>query len=233
MISDVVRVLGQRFIAAVPILLVVSMLLFAVLRMIPVDPLALSVPPNATNEEIDKIRHDMGFDRPIAVQYAVWLRNTVHFDFGRSIQHRESVSGLIAETLGHDRIAQFGGIGRVLPITMFTFGLAGLSLMGVPPSGGFVAKVLLLRAAVMEGQLWWAAVMLVGGLLAGGYVFMVLGKAFSGAGASFEIRAPVSRSREVVPLALALCAVLLGFVPLQPSNLLQIGRSQALTVTSP
>ena len=142
-------------------------------------------------------------------------------------------AGLIAETLGHDRIAQFGGIGRVLPITMFTFGLAGLSLMGVPPSGGFVAKVLLLRASIMEGQWWWAAVMLVGGLLAGGYVFMVLGKAFSSAGASFRICAPVPRSREVVPLALALCAVLLGFVPLQPSSLLQIGRTAALTVTSP
>ena len=86
-------------------------------------------------------------------------------------------AGLIAEALGHDRIAEFDGIGRVLPITMFTFGIAGLSLMGVPPSGGFVAKLLLLRASVMEGQWWWAAVMLVGGLLAGGYVFMVLGKA--------------------------------------------------------
>ena len=116
---------------------------------------------------------------------------------------------------------------------MFTFGLAGLSLMGVPPSGGFVAKVLLLRASIMEGQWWWAVVMLVGGLLAGGYVFMVLGKAFSSASASFKICAPVSRSREIVPLALALCAVLLGFVPLQPSNLLQIGRTAALTVISP
>ena len=49
--------------------------------------------------------------------------------------------------------------------------------MGVPPSGGFVAKWLLLLATVMEGQWWWAVVMLVGGLLAGGYVLMVLGKA--------------------------------------------------------
>ena len=83
--------------------------------------------------------------------------------------------------MGHDRIDEFDGIGRVLPMTMFTFGIAGLSLMGVPPSGGFVAKLLLLRASVMEGQWWWAAVMLIGGLLAGGYVFMVLGKAFASA----------------------------------------------------
>ncbi len=99
MTSDVFRVLGQRLLGFVPILLVVSVLLFVVLRMIPVDPLALSVPPNATVEEIDKIRHDMGFDRPIHEQYFVWLRKTLHLDFGRSIQHRTIVAGLVAETL--------------------------------------------------------------------------------------------------------------------------------------
>jgi len=133
-------------------------------------------------------------------------------------------AGLIAEALGHDRIADLGGAGRVLPITMFTFGLAGLSLMGVPPSGGFVAKWLLLVATVMEGQWWWAVVMLVGGLLASGYVFMVLGKALGGASEPSKLCASVSSSREIVALTLALCAVLLGLVPLQPSELLQIGR---------
>jgi multicomponent Na+:H+ antiporter subunit D len=142
------------------------------------------------------------------------------------------VAGLIAETLGHDRIAEFDGLGRVLPISVFTFGIAGLSLMGVPPSGGFVAKVLLLRATVMEGQWWWAIVMLLGGLLAGGYIFMVLGKALLSTSPPLKVCKPVSRSREVVPLALALCAVLLGLVPLQPSDMLQIGRSQALKVNS-
>jgi formate hydrogenlyase subunit 3/multisubunit Na+/H+ antiporter MnhD subunit len=133
-------------------------------------------------------------------------------------------AGLIADALGHDRVAELGGIGRALPVTMITFGLAGLSLMGVPPSGGFVAKWLLLSATVMEGQWWWGVVMLVGGLLAGGYVFRVLGKAFGGAGTPLKMRAPVSRRREVVALTVALCAILLGLVPLQPSELLQVGR---------
>ncbi len=141
-------------------------------------------------------------------------------------------AGLIVEALGHDRIDEFEGIGRVLPLTMFTFGIAGLSLMGVPPSGGFVAKLLLLRASVMEGQWWWAAVMVVGGLLAGGYVFMVLGKAFANAGAPLKSYTPVSRGREGVALALALCAVLLGLVPLQTATLLQIGRPQVHAVAS-
>jgi multicomponent Na+:H+ antiporter subunit D len=133
-------------------------------------------------------------------------------------------AGLIAEALGHDRIAELAGIGRVLPITVFTFALSGLSLMGVPPSGGFSAKWLLLLAAATEGQWWWAAVMLVGGLLAGGYVFMVLGRALSTPSIPVKAGAPVSKGREIVALVLALCAVLLGLVPLQPAEWLQVGR---------
>jgi len=139
-------------------------------------------------------------------------------------------AGLIAEALGHDRIAELAGIGRAIPVTVFAFGLAGLSLMGVPPSGGFVAKWLLLLATVMEGQWWWAAVMLAGGLLAGGYIFMVLGKALGNVTVPLKIVTPVSRSREIVVLTLALFAVLLGLVPLQPSEFLQIGRPEVLGV---
>jgi formate hydrogenlyase subunit 3/multisubunit Na+/H+ antiporter MnhD subunit len=141
-------------------------------------------------------------------------------------------AGLIAEALGHDRIAEFAGVGRALPITMFTFGLAGLSLMGVPPSGGFVAKWLLLWATVIEGQWWWAVVIVVGGLLAAGYVFMVLGKALGSASVPLTLRAPVSRRRELVALMVALCAVLLGLVPLQPAELLQVGRLDAVAVAT-
>jgi formate hydrogenlyase subunit 3/multisubunit Na+/H+ antiporter MnhD subunit len=132
-------------------------------------------------------------------------------------------AGLIAEALGHDRIANLDGIGRALPVTLFAFGLAGLSLVGVPPSGGFAAKRLLLLASAQEGQWWWALVMLAGGLLAGGYIFIVLGKALSSAAVPLEFAA-VSRTREVAALTVALCAVLLGFVPLGASDALEIGR---------
>jgi hypothetical protein len=83
----------------------------------------------------------------------------------------------------------------------------------------------------VEGQWWWAVIMLVGGLLAGGYVFTVLGRALS-VSAPLKLSAPISRSRELLVLMVALCAILLGFVPLQPSEFLQIGRSETLTATS-
>jgi multicomponent Na+:H+ antiporter subunit D len=133
-------------------------------------------------------------------------------------------AGLIGEALGHDRIAGFGGIGRALPMTVFAFGLGGMSLMGLPPSGGFVAKAMLLTAAVGEGQWWWAVVILVGGLLAAGYVFRVLAPALSTADAPLTLLAPVSQRRQAVVLALAMCALLLGLVPLRPSQLLEVGR---------
>jgi len=133
-------------------------------------------------------------------------------------------AGLIAEALGHDRIAGLSGIGRALPITVFAFGLGGVSLMGLPPSGGFVAKAMLLTAAVAEGQWWWAVVVLAGGLLAGGYVFLVLARALADPVEPLRLLTTVSPSRQGVVMAVALCAVLLGFVPLRPSELLQIGR---------
>ena len=133
-------------------------------------------------------------------------------------------AGLIAEALGHDRIARLSGVGRALPITVFAFGLGGLSLMGLPPSGGCVAKAMLLTAAVAEGQWWWAVVVLTGGLLAGGYVFLVLARALADASEPVTLRSTISPGRQAVVVALALCAVLLGFVPLRPLELLQIGR---------
>lgn len=133
-------------------------------------------------------------------------------------------AGLIAEALGHDRISGLGGIGRALPMTVFAFGLAGMSLMGLPPSGGFVAKAMLLVAAVAEGQWWWAVVILAGGLLAAGYVFRVLTPALATADGPLTLHASISSGRQGVVLALAICALLLGLVPLRPSLLLEVGR---------
>src|SRR5271167_4954271 len=88
-------------------------------------------------------------------------------------------AGLIAESLGHDRIAGLGGAGRAMPVTFFALGLGGLSLVGLPPSGGFAAKWLLMKASIEAGQWLWAVVMAAGGLLAGGYLYRVLAPALS------------------------------------------------------
>jgi multicomponent Na+:H+ antiporter subunit D len=137
-------------------------------------------------------------------------------------------AGAIAEAFGHDRISDLGGFGRVLPISAASFGLAGLSLMGIPPSGGFVAKCLLLTAAVIGGHPWLAATILAGGLLAGGYIFRVVDRALATPAVPIVARKPIPRRLELAALTLALAAVLLGLVPLQPFGFLQLGRPDSL-----
>src|SRR5215472_13808336 len=99
MLAPVLSLLGRRLLAAIPILLIVSALLFCVLRVLPVDPAAMSLPPNATIAEIEDKRREMGLDRPLPEQYAIWLRGALHGDFGQSIQFRRAAGSLVAATL--------------------------------------------------------------------------------------------------------------------------------------
>jgi multicomponent Na+:H+ antiporter subunit D len=132
-------------------------------------------------------------------------------------------AGMVAEALGHDRINDLGGLAKRLPLVALTFGLSGLSLMGIPPSGGFSAKWMLLMAALGQGHWVWAAVIIGGGVLAGAYVFRVLGRMMAEPPAGLASQ-PVSRGQQGVALGLALVALLLGLLPLEPAAVLQIGR---------
>src|SRR6201997_4010293 len=99
MTATIVTLIARRLLAAIPILLIVSALLFCVLRVLPVDPAAMSLPPNATIAEIEAKRREMGLDRPLPQQYAIWLRGALHGDFGQSIQFRRDAGALVAATL--------------------------------------------------------------------------------------------------------------------------------------
>src|ERR1700731_5502466 len=99
MIGIVSKLIARRLIAAIPILLLVSALLFCVLRVLPVDPAAMSLPPSATIAEIEAQRREMGLDRPLALQYLIWLQRALHGEFGRSIHYSRNAGALVAETL--------------------------------------------------------------------------------------------------------------------------------------
>lgn len=131
-------------------------------------------------------------------------------------------AGNILRFGGHDRIADLDRVAQRLPLTLTAFGLAGVSSMGLPPSGGFIAKWLLLDAALRAGQWWWAIILILGGLLAAAYVFKVIGHAFTQAEVTHEAGA-VPATMEWAALALALAAILLGLVALWPLALMEIG----------
>ncbi|WP_240791118.1 complex I subunit 5 family protein [Roseomonas sp. AR75] len=131
-------------------------------------------------------------------------------------------AGLVAASLGHDRVNALGGAARAMPVTVIAFALGGLSLMGLPPSGGFSAKWLLLRASVETGQWWWSLVILAGGLLTGGYVYRIVAAALSAPAPGCMAR-PVPRAQEYCVLALAVASMLLGVLPLYAFGLVRVG----------
>lgn len=122
-------------------------------------------------------------------------------------------AGNILATYGHDEVQRLQGIARQQPVSLFTFAIAGISLIGLPPTGGFIAKWLLLSAAIANGQWWWVVIMLLGGLMAAIYIFKVLNLAFISSTAVHEplTNKPMSVGVTLPGLALAVCAVCLGF----------------------
>jgi len=123
---------------------------------------------------------------------------------------------------GHDRIADLDRAVQRLPLSTTAFALAGVSIMGLPPSGGFIGKWLLLEAALLQGRWDLLVVMIIGGLLAAAYIFKVLGYAFTQAPTVHESR-HIPASMEWAALLLAFGSIFLGLIAPSVFTLLNIG----------
>jgi multicomponent Na+:H+ antiporter subunit D len=87
-------------------------------------------------------------------------------------------AGNLILSQGSGDIAQLKGIATREPLNVLIFTIAGVSLIGLPPSAGFIAKWLLLTTSIESGQWWWVLFVLSGGLLAAMYLFKILSLAF-------------------------------------------------------
>lgn len=130
--------------------------------------------------------------------------------------------GAMVLSMERDDVNHLGGVANRLPITLFSFGLAGITLMGLPPSSGFIAKWLLIDGAITGGQWGWIVVMIVGGLLTAAYVFKVLIHAFQRTEPYTTFR-PLPRALEWVPLILALASLALGLRATEVLTLALVG----------
>jgi formate hydrogenlyase subunit 3/multisubunit Na+/H+ antiporter MnhD subunit len=119
-------------------------------------------------------------------------------------------AGLIYAALGHDRIHDLAGLARALPLTVLTLALSGLALMGVVPSGTYLAKKLLLDAADGSGQWWWTLVLQGGAAFTAGYVVLILSRALRRPATPLILVKKVSRLSELAALSLALCSLSLA-----------------------
>ncbi len=102
-------VILKRLAATIPVLFVVAVVIFSVLRLTPGDPAAIVAGDGATVQQIEAIRHHMGLDRPIPVQFVTWISDVLRGDFGTSL-----ISGLPVKDMIVDRM------GPTIAITLYT-----------------------------------------------------------------------------------------------------------------
>src|SRR5437870_9790396 len=89
----------RRLIEAVPLLLMITLLLFVVIQMTG-DPLAAyTVDATLTGEDIARLRHFYGLDQPVPIQYLRWLGNMLTGNWGTSFISNQPVAELIAQRL--------------------------------------------------------------------------------------------------------------------------------------
>ncbi|PLX51226.1 MAG: oxidoreductase [Desulfobulbaceae bacterium] len=124
--------------------------------------------------------------------------------------------------MGHDRIRDLAGVRQLLPVSSFAFGLAALTIMGLPPSGGFIAKYLYINTAINQGLWWLALLILLGSGLSAAYIFRAVSAILSPQLLRIRPALVVSASMQWSALTLALISLLLGIIAPLPLALLEV-----------
>ena len=109
----------RRILAVIPVLLVVLIIVFLMLRLTPGDPAANIAGDAATTEDIAKLRVELGLEEPLLVQFGIYAKNLLKGDFGESFYYKRPVINMIAD-----------GVQPTLSLALFTIVIA--SLIAVP-----------------------------------------------------------------------------------------------------
>src|ERR1700716_808524 len=92
--------IGRRLLATIPVMAIVAVLVFSMLRLTPGDPASIIAGAAATTQDIVDIRARLGLDRSIFEQFFVWIGNVLTGNFGESFFFKKPVAELIAGRIG-------------------------------------------------------------------------------------------------------------------------------------
>jgi peptide/nickel transport system permease protein len=97
--NPLLKALAKRVGSSLIIMFGVSILIFGIARVIPGDPARISLGPNATQQQVDMLRHDRHLDQPIVAQYFYWLGDLLHGNLGTSLYTHRPVTQDIGQFL--------------------------------------------------------------------------------------------------------------------------------------
>lgn len=136
--------------------------------------------------------------------------------------------GAIMYTTGKTKISEINGIGKSMPITMWCFTVSAISLIGIPPTNGFMSKWLLAEGALVEGKVGFPAILLVSALLTAMYLLPIATVAFFRKEDNEVIAEKEAPLKMLIPIiCITIITILLG---LFPNYILDFIRSMASEV---
>lgn len=158
--------LVKRLLSLVPVLLVVSVVIFLLIHLIPGDPAAIILGEEATPEQVAALRREMGLERPIWEQYISWLGSVLTGDLGRSVFLDQPVTSAIGERLGPTAslavLAMAVTLVVAVPLgiaaarragTFWDQGIMGVTLVGMALPSFLLALLLVLVFSIWLGWL--------------------------------------------------------------------------------
>ncbi|MGI9499629.1 MAG: ABC transporter permease [Geminicoccaceae bacterium] len=93
-------VIGKRLIATIPVMVMVAIVVFMMLRLTPGDPAAIIAGDNANSAQIEAIREQLGLNQPLWQQFAIWGSSLLQGDLGESYFFKAEVTDLIGQRVG-------------------------------------------------------------------------------------------------------------------------------------
>src|SRR6478752_6450260 len=95
LVAEMTAYIIRRLLLMIPVALLVSIIIFTLLRITPGDPIRTLLGEEPDPTTIATLRHEYGLDRPIPIQYVYWIGRFLHGDMGRSLRTRQPVSEAI------------------------------------------------------------------------------------------------------------------------------------------
>lgn len=130
------KYIGRRLLVLVPQLFLISVITFALVRMLPGDPARLELGPLAPQEGVDLLRHQLRLDKPLPQQYIAYLERLLHGNFGRSWVNSSEVS--------HDLLVRAPATLELITagMSIVLVVMVPIALVSASPSRGWLARAM-------------------------------------------------------------------------------------------